>query len=502
MTLLLGLVGSAQAAVYTYSSGFANGGVIPDADPNGWTDTRTISDLNPYAYITDIKVGLNISGGFNGDYYAQLTYTPATGGGSGFAVLLNRIGVTAGNNFGYANPGMSVTLDDSASANIHNYGGGGSGVATGTCQSDGRTINPNSSGVAFDAATPTATLANMGSQNLNANGTWTLFFADMSAGEQGTLTSWSLDLTVIPEPVNVALALLAGGAILFQLGRFLRSRRLVLVPARNNMTKIVSILLAGVFLTAITSFAAEMANVNPYQTELAAVAQPELPARAAELVKQAKVHDRQTAAANVVRAAVSLNPAAAPAVVGAIAHAVPEAAAIAAGVAASEQPKLAAAITRAAATAAPAKVAEIVAAVCRAVPNDYRTVAIAAAQAVPGSSKQILNAVASVLEPLNAGIQQALAAYGGNPPSVGVVLDSVKYSSQPPVVATVASSPGRLNADPVPTSLPTSSPTPLSSFVRGPGIGPPYIPLSGTPTHVNAGSGVNVGPGGRNYAAP
>jgi hypothetical protein len=42
---------------------------------------------------------------------------------------------------------------------------------------------------------------------MNPNGTWTLFFADVvQGGGTSTLTSWSLNLTAVPEPVNVALA--------------------------------------------------------------------------------------------------------------------------------------------------------------------------------------------------------------------------------------------------------------------------------------------------------
>ena len=40
-----------------------------------------------------------------------------------------------------------------------------------------------------------------------ADGTWTLFFADdASGGGTSTLNSWSLGITAVPEPVNVALA--------------------------------------------------------------------------------------------------------------------------------------------------------------------------------------------------------------------------------------------------------------------------------------------------------
>ena len=49
-----------------------------------------------------------------------------------------------------------------------------------------------------------------------ANGTWELFFADdVNGGGTSTLTSWSLSITAVPEPVNTALGIFGamGGAI-------------------------------------------------------------------------------------------------------------------------------------------------------------------------------------------------------------------------------------------------------------------------------------------------
>jgi hypothetical protein len=48
---------------------------------------------------------------------------------------------------------------------------------------------------------------------MDPNGTWTLFFADLSAGNTSTLNGWSLDVTAVPEPVNVAMAILGVGLV-------------------------------------------------------------------------------------------------------------------------------------------------------------------------------------------------------------------------------------------------------------------------------------------------
>lgn len=44
----------------------------------------------------------------------------------------------------------------------------------------------------------------------NPNDTWTLFFADTVAGDQTTLNGWNLDITAVPEPASMALAILGG----------------------------------------------------------------------------------------------------------------------------------------------------------------------------------------------------------------------------------------------------------------------------------------------------
>src|SRR2546423_205875 len=77
---------NARGAIYssTYNSGFQNSGLIPDGSLNGLSDTRTLSGISQ-PQISDVKVTLNLSGGYNGDLYAYLSH-----GSTGFAVLLNR----------------------------------------------------------------------------------------------------------------------------------------------------------------------------------------------------------------------------------------------------------------------------------------------------------------------------------------------------------------------------------------------------------------------------
>jgi hypothetical protein len=249
------------------------------------------------------------------------------------------------------------------------------------------------------------------------------------------------------------------------------------------MKRIAIVGLSFVWLFTASSFAKD----SSYKDTLSHVPAAELPVRAAELIKNANARSRETVTIGVVKAAVSINPAAAPVIVASIARAVPDMASIAAATAAAAQPKQAVAITKAAAAAAPSKAALIVVAVCRAVPADYKNIAVAAAQAVPGSDKEILTAMAAAFPELKSGIDSLLTSHSGNPPNVSYALTSISP-------ATSQSGPG--------TTTP-SIPAPLA---RGPAIGPPFIPLSQTPTNVTPGTSGNVPPGTRggptDYAQP
>jgi subtilisin-like proprotein convertase family protein len=183
------------------------GGVIPDNNANGLASTIGVSGL--VANIQNVTMSLDITGGYNGDLYAYLA-----GPNGGFSVLLNRVGVSSTSAYGYSDAGLNITLDDStAGADIHTYQNTvnpAGGQLTGTWNSDGENIDPSSSPASFTGS-GSATLATFA--GLNANGTWTLFLADMAAGNQSTIVSWSLDITTVPEPSSTAVAALALGIL-------------------------------------------------------------------------------------------------------------------------------------------------------------------------------------------------------------------------------------------------------------------------------------------------
>lgn len=189
-------VGLASAQFQTNIS-FTVNQAIPDANANGLSLFANLTGFGNTSVISNVTVSLNLTGGYNGDLYAFLS-----GPNGGFAVLLNRVGVSnSASAFGYSDAGFNATFSDSAvNGDVHLYQDLGTpgGPLIGSWQPDGRNLDPLSSPSLFLSAGRTATLSSF--QNFDANGTWTLFLADLSSGGQSTLVNWSLDITTVPEP--------------------------------------------------------------------------------------------------------------------------------------------------------------------------------------------------------------------------------------------------------------------------------------------------------------
>jgi subtilisin-like proprotein convertase family protein len=213
LALWLALVVSVNATTTLYPSGTLNA-TIPDGNVSGYQNTINVVDGRPSPWVTDVNVKLNISGGYNGDLYVYLSH------GSGFSVLLNRVGRTAGDSFGYSDAGFNITLDDSAASDIHNYGGNGGAQLTGTWQPDARNVDP---ATVLNTSTRNAHLSSF--NNLDPNGAWTLFVADMSSGDQSMLVSWELEITAVPEPAHIALGIFGFGLVGLQGCRWWMRRR-------------------------------------------------------------------------------------------------------------------------------------------------------------------------------------------------------------------------------------------------------------------------------------
>ena len=189
--------GGAVVAQTTTNVTFTVNQAIPDGDPSGLASTQTLI-FSSIPNFSDLTITLNITGGFNGDYYAYLVNN--TGG---FAVLLNRVGKTASNPVGYSDSGFSITLSDASPNNIHTYqtvSDPGGGTLTGTWAPDGRNVDPS---VVTDTSPISATPSSFSSER-TPSGTWTLLLADLDYGEQGTLQKWTLTVTAISELSRVS----------------------------------------------------------------------------------------------------------------------------------------------------------------------------------------------------------------------------------------------------------------------------------------------------------
>jgi hypothetical protein len=179
---------------------------IPDNDPSGIARSYTASGL-AVGMTYDLSVSLSVEptglGAFNGDFYAYLLHENPSGSEFRMAVLMNRVGSSADFPNGYSDSGFQFIFRDSASQDVHQYrvslGGTPSALVSGTWQPDGRKVDPL---VSLDTSPRTSLLSPLG--QMDPNGQWTLFVADMEAGGTGKLTGWEVravpSATVIPEP--------------------------------------------------------------------------------------------------------------------------------------------------------------------------------------------------------------------------------------------------------------------------------------------------------------
>jgi len=187
--LLTGMLASATLSYVnqTLTYGVGSGGLaIPDGSPVGVASQMNFTANTTGNQMIGVTVGLNVSGGYDGNLYAYLISPTGT-----LVVLMDHPGSAP---FYAAGSGMTVTLDSSA----------GTGI-----QSVAETYRQNLAGT-YAPLGNLSGIAAPGGNDGTGNGTWTLFFADLTrGGGQAYLDSWTLNLTVVPEPVTLSLGLFA-----------------------------------------------------------------------------------------------------------------------------------------------------------------------------------------------------------------------------------------------------------------------------------------------------
>ena len=171
---------------------FTTNRLVPDGSFAGLSDVRNVSSA--IGNISSLKVRLKVTGEFNGDLYAYVRHA------GGFTVLLNRVGRTASDSFGYGDSGFDVTFQTgAANGDIHVYQNVTTPAAgsplTGIWQPDGRNVDPTN---VTDVSARSTSLTNF--NGLNGAGEWTLYLADVESGATNMLTEWSLEISGAASP--------------------------------------------------------------------------------------------------------------------------------------------------------------------------------------------------------------------------------------------------------------------------------------------------------------
>lgn len=207
LTGLAGLWGVGRAGILTFNVGLG----IPDGSGSGLASTGMVSGEG---LVTSLSVGLEISGvgtggAYNGDLYVTLQHVPS----GKFAVLVNRPGKASGDDYGYGDNGLQVTLVQHGAPDIHTYQDQQQPAAgnplTGIWSADNRYADP--ADVLTSTSSPLTTLDDF--LGIDPNGAWILFAADLEQGGQAQLDAWTLNFNLVPIPEPGPLTFIAALAL-------------------------------------------------------------------------------------------------------------------------------------------------------------------------------------------------------------------------------------------------------------------------------------------------
>jgi hypothetical protein len=212
---------------------------VPDNSAQGILRSTKVAGFDTslrYALRLGLRLGGTGLGGYLGDLYGYLAHA-STGGEYRMSVLLNRPGRSIYQPSGYDQTGMDVIFSADASHDFHVYQDHNpvivDGKVYGEWQPDGRAVSP------YEVTENSPRSSGFESPgDIDPNGDWYLFLADLESGGTMQLESWYLDFTVlpvVPEPNNMHYLLFATGlaAALFLYRR--RHRTKNPVPHRRHL---------------------------------------------------------------------------------------------------------------------------------------------------------------------------------------------------------------------------------------------------------------------------
>jgi subtilisin-like proprotein convertase family protein len=192
LSLAILMVASVAPAALFDSGTNSVGAAIPDANPaDPIASSLNVTMPTGNDQVGDLRLSVTLNGGYNGDLYAYLEH------GSDFGVLLNRVGSTGSDLWGYSDPGLTVSFVAAGGTGYFGTGQGdihtyrdvlGVGIPTGQWYADGGGLSKF--------------------LNTDGNGDWTLAIFDLATGQQSTLTSWQLQIDAVPEPTALGVGIL------------------------------------------------------------------------------------------------------------------------------------------------------------------------------------------------------------------------------------------------------------------------------------------------------
>lgn len=185
---------------------------IPDNDPVGVSDTRTVpDDLTGRNTIADVNVDLFIEHTWQGDVVVSLIHAGVT------VPLLHRPGDSQSTGLGFSqdNLGSAIVkfiLDDEAASFYDSAAPNGLGSVSDPGFPDG--IDPSNGNNTWRPYGASGATFLSDFDGVDKRGDWTLLVSDRGSGDVGTLVNWSLHIAAIPEPTSWAVLSWCGLAVL------------------------------------------------------------------------------------------------------------------------------------------------------------------------------------------------------------------------------------------------------------------------------------------------